>query len=80
MHSIVIQIFRIIIAHKDIKLAKQLNEELDEVQISNVTDKKMLLEKLVDKFGLYLPLELLVGGKINYYFDSNNEEEKKRNS
>ena len=40
-------------------------------------ERKILLEKLVDKFGLYVPLELLVGGRINISFDANNEMEKK---
>lgn len=31
----------------------------------------------MDKFGLYVPLELLVGGRINISFDANNDEEKK---
>jgi len=50
-------------------------EELEEVHNSNVTEKKILLEKLVDKFGLYIPLELVIGGRINYSFDANNNDE-----
>ena len=33
------------------------------------------MEKLVDKFGLFVPLELCIGGRINYSFEANNEEE-----
>ena len=75
IHSIVVSLFRIVIDFKEIKLAKQVLEELSEVENSNETDKKLLLEKLVDKFGLYVPLEILVGGRINYSFDANNDEE-----
>ena len=75
IHSIVVSLFRIVIDFKEIKLAKQVKEELEEVQNSNETDKKLLLEKLVDKFGLYVPLEILVGGRINYSFDANNDDE-----
>jgi len=75
IHSIVIKLFRIIIDFKEIKLAKQVMEELEEVHNSNVTEKKILLEKLVDKFGLYIPLELVIGGRINYSFDANNNDE-----
>ena len=56
-------------------MAKQVIEELEEVKNANETDKKILLEKLVDKYGLYVPLELCVGGRINYSFEANNEEE-----
>ena len=72
MHSIVISIFRIILDFKDIKLSKEITEELREIENSNITERKILLEKLVDKFGLYVPLELLVGGRINISFDANN--------
>ena len=75
IHSIVIKLFRIIIDFKDIKLAKIVTEELEQVQNSNATEKKILLEKLVDKFGLYVPLELIIGGRINYSFDANSEDE-----
>ena len=75
IHSIVIKLFRIIIDFKDIKLAKQVIEELEEVKNANATEKKILLEKLVDKFGLYVPLELCVGGRINYSFEANSEDE-----
>jgi hypothetical protein len=75
IHSIVVSLFRIVIDFKEIKLAKQVQQELSEVENSNETDKKLLLEKLVDKFGLYVPLEILVGGRINYSFDANNDEE-----
>ena len=33
------------------------------------------MERLVDKFGLYVPLELTVGGRINYSFDAKSAEE-----
>ena len=75
IHSIAIKLFRIIFDFKEIKLAKQVIEELEEVKNANTTEKKILLEKLVDKFGLYIPLELCVGGRINYCFEANNEEE-----
>ena len=78
IHSIVISLFRIVIDYKKIKLSKQIYEELNEVNNSNATDKKVLLEKLVEKFGLYVPLELIVGGRINISFDANNDEEKKQ--
>ena len=77
IHSIVISLFRIVIDYKNIKLAKQVQEDLEEVENSNATEKKILLEKFVDKFGLYIPLELIVGGRINISFEANNEEEKK---
>lgn len=77
IHSIVISLFRIVIDFKDIKLAKQVQEELEEVENSNATEKKILLEQIIDKFGLYIPLELIVGGRINILFEANNEEEKK---
>ena len=77
IHSIVISLFRIIIDFKYIKLAKQVQEDLEEVENSNATEKKILLEKFIDKFGLYIPLELVVGGRINISFEANNEEEKK---
>ena len=75
IHSIVVKLFRIIIDFKDIKLARQVIEELEEVKNANATEKKILLEKLVDKFGLYIPLELCVGGRINYSFEANSEDE-----
>lgn len=78
VHSIVVSLFRIVIDFKDIKLSKQINEELIEIQDSNATEKKILLEKFIDKFGLYIPLELLIGGRINISFDANNEVEKKQ--
>ena len=77
IHSIVISLFRIVIDFKKIKLSKQIYEELDEVNNSNATEKKVLLEKLVEKFGLYVPLELIVGGRINISFDANSDEQKK---
>ena len=77
IHSIVISLFRIVIDFKKIKLSKQIYEELNEVNNANATDKKVLLEKLVEKFGLYVPLELIVGGRINISFEANNDEQKK---
>ena len=77
IHSIVISLFRILIDFKDIKFTKQVYEELTGIENANTTERKLLLEKLVDKFGLYVPLELLIGGRINMSFDANNEEEKK---
>ena len=77
IHSIVISLFRIVIDFKKIKLSKQIYEELNEVNNSNATEKKILLEKLVEKFGLYVPLELIVGGRINISFDANSDEQKK---
>ena len=76
MHTIFISLFRTIIDFKDIKLAKQVFEELKDVENANATDKKKLLEKFVDKFGLYIPLELVIGGRMNISFVANNEEEK----
>ena len=78
IHSIVVSLFRMVIDFKDIKLARQINEELNIVENSNATEKKILLEKLIDKFGLYVPLELLIGGRINISFEAENDEEKKK--
>ena len=75
IHSIIIKLFRIVIDFKDIKLAKQLIEELEAINNSCETEKKLLLEKLVEKFGLYIPLEMTIGGRINYSFDAKSEEE-----
>ena len=75
IHSIIIKLFRIVIDFKDIKLAKQVSEELETVLDSCETEKKLLLEKLVEKFGLYIPLEMTVGGRINYSFDAKSEDE-----
>ena len=75
IHSEMVKLFRIIIDFKDIKLAKQVTEELEEVRNSNATEKKILIEKLVDKFGLYIPLELIVGGRVNYSFVGNSSQE-----
>ena len=75
IHSIIIKLFRIVIDFKDIKLAKQVIEELEAVHNSCETEKKLLLEKLVEKFGLYIPLEMTVGGRINYSFEAKSEEE-----
>ena len=79
IHSINIKLFRISIDFKNIKLAKQVTEELQAVHNSNETEKKLLLEKLVDKFGLYVPLEFIIGGRINYSFEANSEEEIREN-
>ena len=78
IHSIVISLFRILIDFKDIKFTKQVYEELNGIENANITERKILLEKLVDKFGLYVPLELLIGGRINMSFDANNEDEKRQ--
>ena len=75
IHSIVVKLFRIVIDFKEIKLVRQVIEELEEVKNANATEKKILLEKLVDKFGLFVPLELCIGGRINYSFEANSEEE-----
>jgi len=75
IHSIAVKLFRVIFDFKEIKLAKQVIEELEKVKNANATEKKVLLEQLVDKFGLYIPLEFYVGGRINYSFEANNEEE-----
>ena len=40
IHSIVISLFRIVIDYKNIKLAKQVQEDLEEVENSNATEKK----------------------------------------
>ena len=79
IHAINIKLFRISIDFKNIKLAKQVTEELQAVHNSNETEKKLLLEKLVDKFGLYVPLEFIIGGRINYSFEANSEEEIREN-
>lgn len=76
IHTIFINLFRTIIDFKDIKLAKQIYEELKEIESANATDKKILFKKFVDKFGLYIPLELVIGGRMNISFVANNEEEK----
>ena len=75
IHSIIIKLFRIVIDFKDIKLAKQVSEELQAVHNSCETEKKLLLENLVEKFGLYIPLEMTIGGRINYSFDAKSEDE-----
>ena len=75
IHSIVVSLFKIIIDLKEIKFVKEVKDELIEIQNANVTEKRLLLEKLADRFGLYVPKELLVGGRINFYFEANNSEE-----
>jgi len=77
MHSYVVNLFRIVIDAAKIKLSEQVNKEFKELENQNIneTEKKKLFEKLIDKFGLYVPLELMVGGRIDYYFDGNTEEE-----
>ena len=77
IHSIVISLFRIVIDFKEIKLAKQVYEDFNIIKNTIASEKKMLLEELIDKFGLYIPLELLIGGRINISFVANNENEKK---
>ena len=77
VHSIIIKIFRIIIDFKDIKLSKKVTEDLQEVDKCNETDKKLLLKKLVENYGLYVPLEVTVGGRIKYSFEAKNEEDMK---
>ena len=64
IHSIFISLFRTSIDYKDIQLSKQVYEELKDIEKGNATEKKKLLEKFVDKFGLYVPLELCVGGRM----------------
>ena len=75
MHTIIISLFRTIIDFKDIKLAKQINEELKIVENANATERKKLLETFIDKFGLYIPLELVIGGRMNISFVANSEHE-----
>ena len=53
IHSIIIKLFRVVMDFKDIKLAKQVSEELQAVHNSCETEKILLLEKLVEKYGLY---------------------------
>jgi len=76
IHTIFISLFRTVIDFRDIKLAKQVFEELKQIENANVLDKKNLLEKFVDKFGLYIPLELVIGGRMNISFEADNDEEK----
>ena len=66
-----------VIDFKDIKFSKQIYEDFNIIKNANVTEKKILLEKLIDKYDLYVPLELIVGGRINISFVANNENEKK---
>ena len=66
-----------VIDFKDIKFSKQIYEDFTIIKNANVTEKKILLGKLIDKYGLYVPLELIVGGRINISFVANNENEKK---
>ena len=76
IHSIFISLFRTIIEQKDIQLSKQVYEELKDIEKGNATEKKKLLKKFVDKFGLYVPQELIFGGRMNICFEAKNEEEK----
>ena len=46
IHFLVISLFRIVIDFKNIKLAKQVNEELIEVPNSNATEKKNIIRKI----------------------------------
>ena len=64
IHSIFVSLFRIVIDFKEIKLSKQLFEGLKEIENANDIDKKDLLENLIEKFGLFIPLELLIGGEL----------------
>ena len=75
IHSIVVILFRIVIPWKEIKFISQINEIFNDIDNSKETEKKLLLENLIETFGLYVPLELLVGGRINYSFDANSKEE-----
>ena len=45
IHSIIIKLFRIVIDFKDIKLAKQVSEELQAVHNSCETEKKIIIRK-----------------------------------
>jgi hypothetical protein len=78
LYSIFISLFRIIIDYKDIKLSEQIYEELKEINNSYLTEKKILFGNFIEKYGLYIPLELIIGGKINIYYEENNEEEIKK--
>ena len=78
LYSIFISLFRIIIDYKDIKLSEQIYEELKEINNSYLTEKKILFGNFIEKYGLYIPLELIIGGKINIYYEVNNEEEIKK--
>ena len=76
IHSIFISLFRTSIDSKDIQLSKTVYEELKDIEKGHVTEKKQLLKKFIDKFGLYIPSELVFGGRMNICFEAKNEEEK----
>ena len=75
IYSIFISLFRLIINDKDIKFSEQVYEELKQINNSYLTEKKILFGKFVEKYGLYIPLELLVGGRIDINYDVDNEKE-----
>ena len=75
IYSIIIRLFRIKLDFNDIKLSKEVMKELETVKNSNENEAKILLKKLSFKFGLYVPLELIVGGRISYSFEANSDEE-----
>ena len=72
-HSYIVSLLRIVINPKYIKLIEQITKEFNKLKNKKETEKKALLEKLIDKYGLYIPLELLIGGRIDFYFNCNNE-------
>jgi hypothetical protein len=74
IHSIKVILFRIVIPLNEIQLSNKIVEELDKAK-NSIEAKTMILEKLVKLYGLYVPLELLVGGRINYSYDANNNDE-----
>lgn len=75
MNSNIVSLFRIIIDPNKIKIDEKITKDFDELKSKNETEKRRGLEMLTDKYGLYIPLALLVGGRIDYYFDGNNESE-----
>lgn len=77
IHSIKVIFFRIIINEKDIKFNKGPMEIMEKMKNAKETERKKMLEDLVEEYGLYIPMELLVGGRINYSFEANSEEEVK---
>ena len=75
IHSIKVILFRIVLPLNEIQLSNKIVEELDKAKNSKEIEKTNILEKLVKSYGLYVPLELLVGGRINYSYDANNNDE-----
>jgi hypothetical protein len=73
--SIKVILFRIVIPKNEIKLTNKISEELEKAEKSQETNRKIILENLTQSFGLYVPLELLIGGRINYSFEANNNDE-----